>query len=501
MPQGKDAMSGVVTDTVAKLRGPDPQGSHEQLERVLHSQTFSNALTLQRLLRFIASKAAGNDHCELKEYTIGCELFGRGPDYDPKIDTGVRVEVHRLRQKLEEYYKSEGANDSILIDIPKGQYLPRFSPRIPPTGTVNGAVDASESPLPNPEERKPEGTKSGLRRQGRLAQKNRFFYGAVAAIVVFFLGSLAGARWPSWRNARDGAIVASQTPLPSAKGTNAMLDFWSAFLGTDATPVLGFPAATFLIDETNDLFRFRRGASDDRGAPVNHNLAQQFASNPPLLARAGPVFYENGYTGVGEAESIARLASLFAQMGRPLVVAPANEMTMKDFNEHNMILLGSSFQNKAVAQIPMSGDFVFDEPDPRQELWRGRILNLHPRPGESPIYKTERDPVTQVLRTDYALMAIEPGSEPGHLIAILAGLDTTGTAGACQFATSVSGIEALAKFFASPAGGAKPGLPTAFQAVLKVDLASGRDVRGVSLVAAHILGQTTTSHAVGISSR
>ena len=62
----------------------------------------------------------------LKEYTIGVEAFGRKQDFDPKTDTIVRVQIHRLRQKLKEYYDAEGSRDPILIEIPKGHYLPSF---------------------------------------------------------------------------------------------------------------------------------------------------------------------------------------------------------------------------------------------------------------------------------------------------------------------------------------------------------------------------------------
>jgi hypothetical protein len=64
------------------------------------------------------------DH--LKETTIGVAVFGRSPDYDPKVDTIVRSQAWRLRSKLKKYYASEGANDPIIIDIPTGHYVPVF---------------------------------------------------------------------------------------------------------------------------------------------------------------------------------------------------------------------------------------------------------------------------------------------------------------------------------------------------------------------------------------
>ena len=64
---------------------------------------------------------------QLKEYTIATEVFGRRSDYDPRIDSVVRVQAGRLRTKLQEYYTAEGKNDQIVIDLPKGHYHPVFN--------------------------------------------------------------------------------------------------------------------------------------------------------------------------------------------------------------------------------------------------------------------------------------------------------------------------------------------------------------------------------------
>ena len=168
--------------------------------------------------------------------------------------------------------------------------------------------------------------------------------------------------------------------------------FWARFLGNDPAPVIAYPDAVFLLDDSNDLFRFRQGASDDRGALVDPHLAQQFASNPSLVAKAGQLYYENGYTGTGELQGIAMLTSLFGQMGVKATIKPSRDITPDDLRQHNVILLGSPFQNIAVAQLISMGDFKFENPDSRHEEWRAQILNAHPRADESSTYRTERDP-------------------------------------------------------------------------------------------------------------
>ena len=93
-----------------------------QLTRILDSQTFAHAPMLRRLLQYLVEHASGGAQ-ELKEYAVGVDVFDRGPDFDPRTDTIVRVQARRLRAKLDEYYRGAGATDPVLIELPKGQYL------------------------------------------------------------------------------------------------------------------------------------------------------------------------------------------------------------------------------------------------------------------------------------------------------------------------------------------------------------------------------------------
>src|SRR5882762_2853668 len=97
-----------------------------QVRRVLQSATFRNATTLQQLFQFLAAKMIAGEPDALKEYTIGAEALGRRQDFAPKTDPIVRVQSHRLRLKLKEYYEFEGRHDPVLIQIPKGHYVPTF---------------------------------------------------------------------------------------------------------------------------------------------------------------------------------------------------------------------------------------------------------------------------------------------------------------------------------------------------------------------------------------
>jgi hypothetical protein len=99
----------------------------EQLERVLQGQSLHGSESLRAFLRYVGLKAIDGQEQQLKEYVIATEVFGRGSDYDSRVDSVVRVQAGRLRTRLQEYYASEGRHDKVLIELPKGHYAPAFS--------------------------------------------------------------------------------------------------------------------------------------------------------------------------------------------------------------------------------------------------------------------------------------------------------------------------------------------------------------------------------------
>src|SRR5215471_4119937 len=99
-----------------------------QLERVLSSSGFARNERLSRFLRFLVEQHLEGKDDELKESVIGVEIFGRAPDYNPKRDAIVRTEASRLRARLNEYYVDAGKDDSLVIELPKGGYVPVIRP-------------------------------------------------------------------------------------------------------------------------------------------------------------------------------------------------------------------------------------------------------------------------------------------------------------------------------------------------------------------------------------
>ena len=106
---------------------PTAEEVRQLLERILCSRQFSNAPKKQKFLQLICEAYLDGRASELSEYSIGYEVFDRNETYDPALDSIVRVGAHEVRKKLERYYKSEGKNDEILLEIPAGSYIPIFT--------------------------------------------------------------------------------------------------------------------------------------------------------------------------------------------------------------------------------------------------------------------------------------------------------------------------------------------------------------------------------------
>jgi TolB-like protein/Flp pilus assembly protein TadD len=104
----------------------EAQAVRRQLERVLASSGFSRNERMSRFLRFVVEgHLDGRDH-ELKESVIAVEVFGRSPDFDSRLDPVVRTEASRLRSRISEYYINDGKGDTVVIELPKGGYIPRI---------------------------------------------------------------------------------------------------------------------------------------------------------------------------------------------------------------------------------------------------------------------------------------------------------------------------------------------------------------------------------------
>src|ERR1700693_4871519 len=108
------------------------ESTRAALEKILASPGFANADRISRFLRYTVEETLNGQTDKLKESLLGIDVFGRKPSYDPRVDAVVRTKAVKLRARLREYYESEGREDQIVIDLPKGGYIPAFRRREKP---------------------------------------------------------------------------------------------------------------------------------------------------------------------------------------------------------------------------------------------------------------------------------------------------------------------------------------------------------------------------------
>jgi tetratricopeptide (TPR) repeat protein len=113
-----------------------------QVARICASPQFRGAGRLRDFLSFVVTETIEDRGCQIKEYTIGTLVYARHPLFDPKLDSIVRVEAMKLRNRLAEYYEQDGSADALVICIPKGGYLPEFHSRGRPL--VSGLAGANQ---------------------------------------------------------------------------------------------------------------------------------------------------------------------------------------------------------------------------------------------------------------------------------------------------------------------------------------------------------------------
>lgn len=129
---------------------PSADQVRAQVDKILASPLFTRSERLRRFLRFCVELTLTEKSDQLKEQLVGSEVFDRKGDYDPRTDPIVRVEARRLRTKLKSYYNSLGRPDCVLIDLPKGAYVPAFRLRgVSPVAPVRRTPAATAAAEPS----------------------------------------------------------------------------------------------------------------------------------------------------------------------------------------------------------------------------------------------------------------------------------------------------------------------------------------------------------------
>jgi hypothetical protein len=368
----------------------------EQIERVVNSPVLQNSEALCTLLKFLARRSLEAPEVPLKEHQIATVVFGRSPDFDPRLDSTVRVQMSRLRAKLAEYYNNAGRDDSIVVEIPKGSHGVTFREREAPP--VPATVPAAAPPPPVP------------------APHDPWKWAALGLLaVVVLLGVLLGMR-PS----EPGQSAATRTDGP-------LYMFWRGFLQSTEEPLVVFSNAEFVGRPETGL-RYYRPDQDSAASVFDH------------------------YTGVGEVISIHELDQVFARLGRPLQLKRGRLLNWDDAKNRDVVFLGSPSENLSLRELSLGREFRFETVTAAPRKGDLGIANLHPAPGEAAVYLGSRElPITE----DYAVVELAPGPTNGRIL-MLAGTTTFGTQGAVEFVCEPERIRDLLPRVSDQAGGLVP---------------------------------------------
>jgi TolB-like protein/Tfp pilus assembly protein PilF len=197
---------GVTAILLACWSESDQTAVRDQLGRILSSGPFLHSRRRQRFLEYIVTETLAGRGERLKGYNIAVEVFDQPESFDPAVDPLVRIEAARLRDKLREYYESEGQNDQIRVDLPKGAYAPHIEIRRPVANKADALAQNGS-------------TGTARTRWGFLETPFRTLGTSIIAILLLLLAGFGA--WQRWN---------SFAPLPE-KASIAVLPFES--IGND----------------------------------------------------------------------------------------------------------------------------------------------------------------------------------------------------------------------------------------------------------------------------
>lgn len=398
------------------------------IDKLVDSHALHGSESLCKLLRYLAEHALKHPGTPLKEYQIATEVFGRPADFDPHVDSQVRVQAGRLRSKLAEYYATEGAADQIIVDLPKGTYSLNFRP-----AHINGKgeVKAAHAQL----------TYVGESRVRRFPSATTVLAVALLAAVAV-IGYLLATR-NVHQHAAAAMTVDDHVP-------QAFQIFWQRFASGPEEPLVIFSNGAFVGRPETGL-RYFDPAKDSREAILDH------------------------YTGVGEVLAVENLDHVLGLMHQPIRVKRGSLFSLDDAENNNLIFVGSPAENLTLRDLPSTREFIFQRPSTGPRAGDLAVVNVHPRGNESPMYfgSASGAPLTE----DYAVVALVPGMSHARSVLILAGTTTLGTQAAAEYVSRQDSLEQLLRELKVSSGDEmKP-----FEALLRVRVARGVPV-GTQLI-------------------
>ena len=371
----------------SKLAGqPDP--APEFLALVLESRTFEKSPTLRALLAYLWN----HRDLAVNEYGIATEALGRSPNFDPKFDATVRVQISRLRQRLERFYESEGKACTLQLTIPVGTHQVLLK-------------QLAASPIPEIIVDEPEPVKPSNRVAVALFAAC-LFLAAVSAVLAIQLGRV---------NSRQPA---KSPPIP---------EFWNTFFA-DGRP-------TRIVLPTPIFFSFKNGLIMFRNTEVN-----QFATSEPtgqfqaLKNALGTPELAQNYTVTSDTFASVNLARYFDSAGLPTTVLSSADAPIAALDHENVVALGTWG-----TLMPFKS--YLDRMTFQMQGHEQHVVNLRPQKGEpkeSVVVNESTQPTNRAIWP--GVIALLPGNGGRTHLLILVSRHTSALV---SFLTSSKGLEDL----------------------------------------------------------
>ena len=370
-----------------------------ELKRIQNSRFFRNAVRSRQFLEFVVRHALEGHSEQLKERTIGTEVFHRAPGYATGDDPVVRVQAGEVRRRLEQYYQDAPNVSPVRIELPVGSYAP----------VVRWLPDEN-SPAEGPAE--------GAAGNAAPDQSKRRSVRWWMALAVFLALALAGA------------VVFQLSPQISHPKSLAE-QFWAPVFATPQ-PVLICVAKPVVYRPSRDLYnRYTRTHPGTFATEVERSNQVLPLPGDDKVAWSQMLQYPDYGVAVGDAYSAVSISGLLGQMGKPSQVRIGTNYSFEDLRNSPDVIIGA-FNNKWTMQMNPVLHFTFDEEAGdnriREQQSGGRSWSAHLRDSEK-------------FGEDYAIVARLVDSKTGQFTVIAAGLTSSGTQAAGEFVSNRNFLE------------------------------------------------------------
>jgi hypothetical protein len=379
------------------------------VERVLSSDALSRSERLCELLRFVCDRALSGRSGEINEQHVGEAVFGRRKDYDSSIDGIVRTQASRLRQRLSLYFENEGRNETMVIVVPRGSYVPVFERRQKIDVATPEEQPAIELKRVTPDVHEPIMPRVVV--PGIAVREKRppsiLLPWIVAGILACCCAFLANYR-------------VHQTVPPTASKSDP---FWSKLFGAGQS--------TLLVPGDSSLVNYERitHRSVGLGEYVSGDYRVVRTEEHNQLQNVAAAMANPRYTSVVDLEIAQALSLIAREQHGNLELRHPREARPNDFKQGNLILVGSSEATPWVSLFEPDMNFVFDYQRTPENV-NMSVLNRQPQANEPPRWTSDRSNPQHPV---YAVVAYLPNLNRTGNVLILEGISMAGTECAWDF--------------------------------------------------------------------